>query len=221
MRAFTLHSSNDKHKVTVTPGLTTSYGYLRWVHFRVSKTIVRSWTTSQRSGGLVWRLGRFGHVHKPGYDSREYRVSSDYRTIIWDILSCGHTGPWEIIRPPTMGEVWVIVDHRGWIVRNRAMLYDVEAIEGPSTTSWRFLVMFKNLVATPEVVEYCTIIARRRAASLDIMRRRGYLYHIFTCSHCTAFSRCSMVLRRITTSYEIAQSSYDCNRVQMLTSVSR
>ena len=33
--------------------------------------------------------------------------------------------------------------------------------------------MFINLVAIPEIVEYRTIIARRR----------GCLYHIFTCSH--------------------------------------
>ena len=48
---------------------------------------------------------------------------------------------------------------------DRAMLYDIAVIEGQSTTSWRFLVMFKNRVAMPEIVEYCTIIARRRATS--------------------------------------------------------
>ena len=80
-------------------------------------------------------------------------------------------------------------------MRNRAMLYDIAAIEGPSTTSWRFLVMFKNLVAMPDRIvqssrdiccdarEYRTIIVQRRVTSVDIMRRRGCLYHILTCSY--------------------------------------
>ena len=37
-------------------------------------------------------------------------------------------------------------------MRNRAMSYDVAAIEGPRTTSWRFVVMLKNLVAMPEII---------------------------------------------------------------------
>ena len=45
------------------------------------------------------------------------------------------------------------------------------------------------------------------------------------CSHvlmCTVFSRCcAMIVRRPVASYEIAQPSYDCNRVQMLTPASR
>ena len=65
-------------------------------------------------------------------------------------------------------------------MRSHAMLYDVAAIEGPSTTSWRFLVMFKHVVA---IVEYRTIIVRRRATSLDVMRRRGCLYPSVACSH--------------------------------------
>ena len=67
-------------KATVTPGLTTSYDYLRWVNCGVSGTIVRRCTTSRWSGGLVWRFGGFGHVQKPGYDSRDCRVSRDQRT---------------------------------------------------------------------------------------------------------------------------------------------
>ena len=65
----------------VTPGLTTSYDYLRWVDFGVSGIIVRRCTTPQWSGVLGWRLGGFGHVQKPGYDSRDCRVSYDVVTI--------------------------------------------------------------------------------------------------------------------------------------------
>ena len=66
---------------------------------------------------------------------------------------------------------------------------------------------------------YRTIIARRCATSIDVMRRRGWLCHICTCSHvhCLLMMLC---IGRMT-SYEIAQPSYDCNRVQMLTSASR
>ena len=63
----------------------------------------------------------------------------------------------------------MIVAIAGLIVRNRAMLYDVAAIEGSRTRYWQFLVMFKNLVAIPEIVEYRIIIAGRRATSLDAM----------------------------------------------------
>ena len=84
----------------------------------------------------------------------------------------------------------------GWIVRNRAMLYDVAAIDEPMTTSWRFFVIFQNLVAMPDIVEYRTIIARRRANSLDVMRRRGCLYHIFTCSHDVVPWSCDILRHR-------------------------
>ena len=94
-------------------------------------------------------------------------------------------------------------------MRNRAMSYDVAAIEGPNTTSWRFL---------PVIVVYRTIIARRRATSLDVMRCRGCLYHMFICPH--EHGLLTMSCHGLTTSYEIAQPLYDCNRVQ-LTSISR
>ena len=110
----------------------------------------------------------------------------------------------------------------GWIVRNRAMLYDVAAIEGPSKTSWRFLIMFKNLVTMPEIVEYRTIIARRRATYLDVMRRRGCLYHIFTCSH--VHGLLTMSCHGRATSYDIVRdrtTTVRLNHFQMLTSASR
>ena len=80
--------------------------------------------------------------------------------------------------------------------------------------------MFKNLVAMPEIVEYRTIIAQRRATSLDscnIADAYTIFSHVLTCM---AFSRCcAMVVRRFTTSYDIAQPSYDFNRVHTMTSV--
>ena len=79
--------------------------------------------------------------------------------------------------------------------------------------------MFKNLVAMPEIVEYRTTIARRRATSPDVMRRCGCLYHISTCSH--VHGLLTMLCHVRATSYDIAQPSYDCNRIQMLTSASR
>ena len=112
-----------------------------------------------------------------------------------------------------------------WALRHRTTTCDGRSLgdRGPS----RWMVMFKTWPLPTGTkpgcdardLEYRTIIARRRATYLDVMRGRGC--HI--CSHVlmwTAFSRCcSMVVRRLTTSYEIAQPSYDCNRVQ--TSASR
>ena len=85
-------------------------------------------------------------------------------------------------------------------MRNGAMLYDAVAIEGPSTTYWWFLVMFKNLVAMPEIVEYRMIITRRRATyiytinmlSLDHIKLRciamgqdpRYTYHCIIILRC-------------------------------------
>ena len=85
-----------------------------------------------------WLQG--GSMTSPSFNLIYLKVWS-HRAIVW---------------PPAMGEVWVIVDHRGWIVRNRAMLYDVAFIKGPSTTSCRFFVMFKNQVAMPDIVVYNT-----------------------------------------------------------------
>ena len=65
------------------------------------------------------------------------------------------------------------------------------------------------------------ILCGGRANYLYVMLRRGCMYHISHVFMCTAFSRwCAMVVRRLTTSYEIAQPPYDCNRFQMLTSAS-
>ena len=75
---------------------------------------------------------------------------------------------------------------------------------GPRATSLRFLVMFKKRL-------YSTV-----QSSHDVVRRSGCLHHIPTCA---AFSRCcAMAVRRLTTSYEIAQPSYNPKRVQMLSS---
>ena len=107
---------------------------------------------------------------------------------IWDILSDCHTGP-------SGG------GGGGWIVRNRGMSYDVAAIEGHRTTSWRLLVMFKNMVAMPEIAEYRTIVVRRRSTSLDVMRCRGCLYHTLTCSHLHVLLM--MLCHGCATSYDI------------------
>jgi hypothetical protein len=48
-----------------------------------------------------------------------------------------------------LGEFWVIAHHRAVVVRNFAMLHDIAAIGGSRTTSWWFLIMFKNLAAIP------------------------------------------------------------------------
>ena len=95
---------------------------------------------------------------------------------IWDILGYGHTGPLDIVRPPALGEVWVVVDHRGWIVRDRAMLYDARRCDTRD-------------------LEYRTIVARRRATSLYVMRRPACVYHIFTCSLVASWS-CDVLRRR-------------------------
>ena len=83
---------------------------------------------------------------------------------IWDILGYGHTGrrtSYNHLRWVKFGWSWTIW---GWIVRNRAVLYDVAAIEGHRTTSWRFLVMFTPWFRFRDV-EYHTIIAWRHATS--------------------------------------------------------
>ena len=67
-----------------------------------------------------------------------------------------------------MGEVLVIVDHRGGgggescvIVRQRAMLYDVAVMEGPHTTSWRILGHVQKpgciVQSSRDVVRHCLI----------------------------------------------------------------
>ena len=109
------------------------------------------------------------------------------------------------IRPPAMGEVWVIVDHR-------------YTTSQPSrcqacTTSWRFLAMFKNLVAMPEIVSY-----NHRATScdlsLDVMRHRGCLYHIFTCSH--VHGHLTMLCHVRATSYDIVRDRTNIVRLYIV-----
>ena len=74
-------------------------------------------------------------------------------------------------------------------LRHRTTTCDGRSLcdRGPS-----FLVMFKSQAAMPELVEY------RRATYLDVMRRRGCLYHICTCSHVHGLRTicCPMVVLR-------------------------
>ena len=73
----------------------------------------------------------------------------------------------DVIRPPTMGYVWVIADHRGSIVCNPATLHDVAVIVLNLMMYWQFLVMFKNLLRSSLIWDilrlsynYCTTIVR-------------------------------------------------------------
>ena len=146
-----------------------------------------------------------------------HRASTGYkRDSVSRALGYGHAGlktSYDHLRWEKFGWSWAI-GGGGGVVRNRAMLCDVAAIEGPRTTSWQFLVMFKNMVSMPDIVEYRTMIARRRATSLDIMRCRGCcLFHVSHVLTCTAFSRCCaiVVLRHRIRDRTIIVRFYSCS----------
>ena len=104
----------------------------------------------------------------------------------------------------TICEVWVIVDHPGWIVRNRAMLHDVAAIEGASMTYWRLLVMFKSSR------ESCDI-SWRDATS----RMFSSTCHIFTCARpiCTFIvAMCIWINIYLSIYHDVVPWSYDVVR---------
>ena len=122
------------------------------------------------------------------------------------------------IRPPARGEIWVIVDHRGEsciIVR----CYTTSQLSKKQTQP---LNNFSHIQKPSYNVRYCRGIVQ---SSRDVpgWRRATFIVpylHMLWCarpSHDVVHGRATYY----DIVYEIAQPSYDCNCVQMLTSASR
>ena len=123
-------------------------------------------------------IGRPSHNYLGRWSCALLRRCAKVARSIWDNLSYGHTGPFG--HRTMFGWSWIIGGESCVIVR-------CYTTSQPSRAKHDVLAVFGH-VQKPDCdardrLEYRTIITRRRVTSLDFMRRRGYLYHIFTCSH--------------------------------------
>ena len=170
------------------------------------------WRKWKASDGLLINILCDGRA--TSYDVvRRSRVQFDILMILY---KWWHRAVRHRIRPPARGEIWVIVDHRGEsciIVR----CYTTSQLSKKQTQP---LNNFSHIQKPSYNVRYCRGIVQ---SSRDVPVTSTFIIPYLHMLWCARHSH-DVVHGRATyydIVYEIAQPSYDCNCVQMLTSASR